>query len=54
LKCFCSTAEGTAVLNPNNGRPIGGVVLGVVDIAIFVVLLVAASHHGGSVYFHVG
>jgi hypothetical protein len=33
---------------------VAGIILGVVDIAIFVVLLVAASHNGGSIYFHVG
>jgi hypothetical protein len=33
---------------------VAGVILGVVDIAVFVVLLVAASHNGGSIYFHVG
>jgi hypothetical protein len=33
---------------------VAGVVLGILDVAIFVVLLVAASHNGGSVYFHVG
>jgi hypothetical protein len=33
---------------------VAGIVLGVIDIALFVVLLVAASHNGGSVYFHVG
>jgi hypothetical protein len=33
---------------------VAGVVLGIIDIAIFVVMLVAASHSGGTVYFHVG
>jgi hypothetical protein len=31
-----------------------GIILGILDIAIFVVMLVAASHNGGNVYFHVG
>jgi hypothetical protein len=41
----------------NRGAPlkntaIAGVILGVVDLALFVLLLALASHHGG--YWHVG
>jgi Domain of unknown function (DUF4190) len=33
---------------------IASIVLGIIDVAIFVALLAAAKHNGGSVYFHVG
>jgi Na+/proline symporter len=34
------------------GMAIAGVVLGIVDVALFVLLLALVSHHGG--YWHVG
>ena len=36
------------------GMSIAAVVLGIIDIIIFVALIAAASKHGGSVYFHAG
>lgn len=38
----------------HRGMSIAAVVLGVVDLIIFVVLLVVATNHGGSAFFHVG
>jgi hypothetical protein len=36
------------------GMARAGIILGIIDIVLFVVILVAASHNGGSFYFHTG
>ncbi len=33
---------------------IAGIVLGILDVVLFVVLLAVASKHGGSMYVHFG
>jgi hypothetical protein len=38
----------------HRGMAIAGVVLGVLDLAVFAALIAVASNHGGSVYWHVG
>ncbi|MGH3635188.1 MAG: DUF4190 domain-containing protein [Mycobacterium sp.] len=38
----------------HHGMALAGVILGIVDVIIFVVLLAAVSHNGGSAYFRVG
>jgi Domain of unknown function (DUF4190) len=37
---------------PRRGMAIAAVILGIVDIALFVIVLAATTHHGG--YWHVG
>jgi uncharacterized membrane protein len=37
---------------PRKNMAIAGVILGIVDLALFVLVLALASHHGG--YWHVG
>jgi len=39
---------------PHRGMAIAGVVLGVVDIALFVFLVVVAANGGGSFYINIG
>jgi hypothetical protein len=39
---------------PHKGMAIAAVVLGVVDLIIMVVMIVAAVHNGGSFHWHVG
>ena len=36
---------------PHRGLAIAGIVIGVIDVALFVVIVLALSHHGGRVYW---
>jgi hypothetical protein len=38
---------------PNRGLAIASVVIGIVDVALFLLFVVAVSRHGGRVYWHV-
>lgn len=39
---------------PHRNMAIAAIVLGIVDLALFVAFLLAVKHNGGGVYFHVG
>ncbi len=39
---------------PHRNMALAGIILGVIDIVLWVVLLVAVSHNGGSIYFRAG
>ncbi len=38
----------------HGGMAIAGLVLGILDIVLFAAIIAAASHNGGSFYFHAG
>jgi Domain of unknown function (DUF4190) len=38
---------------PNRGLAIAGVVLGIIDLVLFLVLVVAVAHHGGRTYWRI-
>jgi hypothetical protein len=38
---------------PNRGMAIAGVIIGILDVVLFLVLVVAVTHHGGRTYWRV-
>ena len=38
----------------HRGMAIAGIVLGIADLVVLVVLIIAARHNGGTIYFHAG
>jgi hypothetical protein len=36
---------------PNRGLAIAGIVIGIIDVILFLVVVIAVSHHGGRTYW---